>query len=56
MNTRRIFLCGLFAATVSLSALQSTRATANEDYRKDDRNGSIGAIYTASNATADNQM
>jgi 6-phosphogluconolactonase len=60
MNTRRIFLCGLFAATVSLSALQTTRATANEDDRKDDRrddrNGSIGAIYTASNATTDNQI
>jgi 6-phosphogluconolactonase len=53
MNTRRIFLCGLFAATVSLSALQANRATANEDY---DRNGSIGAIYTASNATTDNQI
>jgi 6-phosphogluconolactonase len=56
MNTRRIFLCGLFAATVSLSALQTTQATANEENRTADRNRSIGAIYTASNSTTDNQI
>ncbi len=55
MNTRRIFLCGLFAATVSVNAFQSTRAIANERY-DDERNGSIGALYTASNGTTDNQI
>ncbi len=57
MNTRRIFLCGLFAATISVSALQSTRAIAKDGNDDDDRrNGAIGALYTASNATTDNQI
>ena len=53
MNNRRVFLCGLFAATLSLSALNSSLATANPNDGKVDR---IGTLYTASNATADNQI
>jgi 6-phosphogluconolactonase len=53
MNNRRLFLCGLFAATMSLTALSSNRAVANESDEKSDR---IGALYTASNATTDNQI
>ncbi len=53
MNNRRLFLCGLFAATISISALASNRATANQNNEASDR---IGSLYTASNATADNQI
>ncbi len=58
MNNRRLFLCGLFAATMSLTALSSSRAVANGDYEKEDNEKSdrIGALYTASNATTDNQI
>ncbi len=53
MNDRRLFLCGLFAATLSLSTLLSTPVAANEDKGRNDR---IGTLYTASNATTDNQI
>lgn len=53
MTNRRLFLCGLFAATISLPALLSRHALANEGYKESDR---IGTLYTASNATADNQI
>ncbi len=52
MNDRRLFLCGLFAATVVLPVLLSSPVAANEDYRSD----RIGTLYTASNATTDNQI
>ena len=53
MTTRRLFLCGLFAATIALPTLLSSPTLANGDDKKTDR---IGALYTASNATADNQI
>ena len=53
MPNRHLFLCGLFAATISLPALLSRHASATESYKKSDR---IGTLYTASNATDDNQI
>ncbi len=53
MTTRRLLLCGLFAATIAVPTLLSSPTLANGDDQKTDR---IGALYTASNATADNQI